>query len=43
VKVEAADLSQLAIQDGEAASVRVVGVTLFIKFVEVKGETLMAL
>jgi hypothetical protein len=37
VKVKAADLSQLAIQDRKVASVRVVGVALFIKFEEVEG------
>jgi hypothetical protein len=39
VKDEAADLSQLAIQDRLVVSVRVVGVALFIKFQEVEGET----
>jgi hypothetical protein len=38
VKVEAADLSQLTIQDRKVVSVRVVGVALFIKFEEVEGE-----
>jgi hypothetical protein len=37
VKVEAADLSQLTIQDPKAVSVRVVGVALFIKFEEAEG------
>ena len=39
VKVEAADLSQLAIQDRKVISVRVVGVELFIKFEEAEGAT----
>ena len=39
VKVEASGISQLIIQDREVDSVRVVGVALFIKFVEVEGET----
>ena len=39
VKVEAEDLSQLAIQGRKIFSVRVVGVALFIKFEEVEGET----
>jgi hypothetical protein len=43
VKTEAADLSQLAIQDRRAVPVRVVGVALFIKFEEIQGETEMAL
>ena len=43
VKVEAADLSQLAIQDRKVFSVRVVGVALFIKFEEVEDETEVAL
>jgi hypothetical protein len=43
VKVEAADLSQLAIQDRMVVSVRVVGVALFFKFEEVERETEMAL
>jgi hypothetical protein len=43
VKVEAADLSQLAIQDRKVVSVRVAGVTLLIKFVDAEGETEVAL
>jgi hypothetical protein len=43
VKVEAADLSQLAIQDRMVVSVRVVSVALFIKFEEVEGETVLTL
>jgi hypothetical protein len=43
VEVEAADLSQLAIQDRKVFSARVVGVALFIKFEEAEGETEMAL
>jgi hypothetical protein len=39
VKVGAADLSQLTIQDRKVVSVRVVGVALFIKLEEVEGET----
>jgi hypothetical protein len=39
VKVEAADLSQLAIQDRKVVSVRLVGVALLIKFEEAEGET----
>jgi hypothetical protein len=39
VKVEAADLSQLTIQDRKAVSVHVVGVALFINFEEVEGKT----
>jgi len=39
VKVEAADLSQLAIQDHKVDSVCVVGVALFIEFEEAEGET----
>jgi hypothetical protein len=43
VKNEAADLSQLAIQDRKVVSVRVVGVAFFIKFEDFEGETEMAL
>jgi hypothetical protein len=43
VKVEAADLSQLTIQDGEVVPVRVIGVALFIKFEEAEGKSEMAL
>jgi hypothetical protein len=43
VKVEAADLSQLATQDPKAVSARVAGVALFIKFEEAEGEIEMAL
>jgi hypothetical protein len=39
VKVEAANLSQLAIQDRKVISVRLVGVALFIKFEKVEGKT----
>jgi hypothetical protein len=37
VKFEAADLSQLTIQDRKVASVRVVGLALFINFEEVES------
>jgi hypothetical protein len=43
VKAEAADLIQLAIQDRKTASVRVVGVALFIEFEAAEGKTEMAL
>jgi hypothetical protein len=43
VKVEAADLSELAIEGRKAASVGVVGVALFIKSEEAKGEIEVAL
>jgi hypothetical protein len=43
VKVGAANLSQLAIQDRKAISMRVVGMALFIKSEEAEGETEMAL
>jgi hypothetical protein len=39
LKVEAADLRQLAIQERKVVSACVVGVALFIKFEEVEGET----
>jgi hypothetical protein len=39
VKVEAVDLSQLAIQGRTLVSARVVGVALLIKFEEAEGET----
>jgi hypothetical protein len=39
VKVKAINPCQLAIQDRKVVSVRVVGVALFIKFEEAKGET----
>jgi hypothetical protein len=39
VRVEAADLSQMAIQDRKVVSVRVVRVALFINFEEAEGET----
>ena len=39
MEVEAADLSQLTIQDRKVVSARVVGVALFIKFEEAEGKT----
>ena len=43
MEVEAADLSQLTIQDRKAFSMRVVGLALVIKFEEVEGELEVAL
>jgi len=43
VKVEAADLSRLTIQDRKVVSVRVVGMAFLIKFEDVEGETKVAL
>ena len=42
-KAEAADQSQLAIQDRKVASARVVCVALFIKFEEAESEAVMSL